>query len=199
MSNLIWNRVLLGSSFLGALSLAGFAPVAVAETITPTSLEAGNTLVQPSGASAEVNTVIAASTFNPAARDSGAVVDLRPNAAAEVDVAAVNLTPSDSAEIDGAEGVPVPSSTAVVNPPLILADQSISDLFDDIDQDSLARDELVPVEPEEAGALDYEETLGVVQSVDQLSDVSPTDWAYQALSQLIQNWNCIAWVPRWHL
>ena len=37
--------------------------------------------------------------------------------------------------------------------------------------------------------------MGVVPSIDQLADVSPTDWAYQALDELIRNWNCIAGYP----
>lgn len=60
---------------------------------------------------------------------------------------------------------------------------SVSELFSEISRDQLEVDNA-------EGA-----TLGVVQSVDQLSDVSPTDWAYQALSELIQNWNCIAGYP----
>ena len=40
-----------------------------------------------------------------------------------------------------------------------------------------------------------DDAIGQVLSVDQLSDVSPTDWAYQALSELIQNWNCISGYP----
>lgn len=38
-------------------------------------------------------------------------------------------------------------------------------------------------------------SLGQVTSVDQLSDVRPTDWAYEALSRLIENYGCIAGYP----
>ena len=76
---------------------------------------------------------------------------------------------------------------ADINSPVLVADRSLSDILDETYEESLDRDSLV--------SLDADDTLGVVQSVDQLTDVSPTDWAYQALSELIQNWNCIAGYP----
>ncbi|HIK54947.1 MAG TPA: iron uptake porin [Synechococcales cyanobacterium M55_K2018_004] len=39
------------------------------------------------------------------------------------------------------------------------------------------------------------EAIGLVTSVNQLSDVRPTDWAYEALSRLIENYGCIAGYP----
>ncbi len=38
-------------------------------------------------------------------------------------------------------------------------------------------------------------SMSQVTSVNQLSDVRPTDWAFQALSRLIQNYGCIAGYP----
>ncbi|HIK22152.1 MAG TPA: carbohydrate porin [Thermosynechococcus sp. M3746_W2019_013] len=38
-------------------------------------------------------------------------------------------------------------------------------------------------------------TMGQVTSVSQLSDVSPTDWAYQALASLVEKYGCIAGYP----
>lgn len=38
-------------------------------------------------------------------------------------------------------------------------------------------------------------SLAQVTSVNQLSDVRPTDWAYEALSRLIENYGCIAGYP----
>ncbi len=37
--------------------------------------------------------------------------------------------------------------------------------------------------------------LAQVTSVNQLSDVKPTDWAFQALQSLIQRYGCIAGYP----
>jgi len=39
------------------------------------------------------------------------------------------------------------------------------------------------------------ETIGQVTSVSQLSDVKPTDWAFQALQSLVERYGCIAGYP----
>jgi hypothetical protein len=61
--------------------------------------------------------------------------------------------------------------------PLLLAEQpattSVSDLIEDTDSDS----------------------VGQVTSVSQLSDVQPTDWAFQALQSLVERYGCIAGYP----
>ncbi len=60
-----------------------------------------------------------------------------------------------------------------VQQPLTLADQSVSDVMLDVQDDS----------------------IGQVTDVNQLSDVLPTDWAFQALQALITRWGCIAGYP----
>ncbi len=40
-----------------------------------------------------------------------------------------------------------------------------------------------------------EDSMGQVTSVSQLSDVRPTDWAYQALASLVEKYGCIAGYP----
>ncbi|WP_299041952.1 iron uptake porin [uncultured Thermosynechococcus sp.] len=40
-----------------------------------------------------------------------------------------------------------------------------------------------------------QESMGQVTSVSQLSDVRPTDWAYQALASLVEKYGCIAGYP----
>jgi len=40
-----------------------------------------------------------------------------------------------------------------------------------------------------------EDNLGQVTSVSQLSDVQPTDWAFQALQSLVERYGCIAGYP----
>ena len=41
----------------------------------------------------------------------------------------------------------------------------------------------------------YNDPLGQVTSVSQLSDISPTDWAFQALQSLIERYGCISGYP----
>lgn len=43
------------------------------------------------------------------------------------------------------------------------------------------------------------EPLAKVTSVSQLSDIQPTDWAFQALQSLVERYGCIAGYPDSHL
>ena len=45
------------------------------------------------------------------------------------------------------------------------------------------------------GQGDTEDALGQVTSISQLSDVQPTDWAFQALQSLVERYGCIAGYP----
>ncbi|MDR7992945.1 MULTISPECIES: iron uptake porin [unclassified Thermosynechococcus] len=47
----------------------------------------------------------------------------------------------------------------------------------------------------EAGRAATTSSMGQVTSVSQLSDVRPTDWAYQALASLVEKYGCIAGYP----
>lgn len=47
----------------------------------------------------------------------------------------------------------------------------------------------------EAGGVATTSSMGQVTSVNQLSDVRPTDWAYQALTSLVEKYGCIAGYP----
>ena len=51
------------------------------------------------------------------------------------------------------------------------------------------------VEIPSSGLDKYNDPLGQVTSVSQLSDVSPTDWAFQALQSLIERYGCISGYP----
>ena len=42
---------------------------------------------------------------------------------------------------------------------------------------------------------DYQTTLQQLSSIQQLRDVSPTDWSYQALRNLVENYGCIVGYP----
>ncbi|MBW4521665.1 MAG: iron uptake porin [Scytolyngbya sp. HA4215-MV1] len=46
-----------------------------------------------------------------------------------------------------------------------------------------------------SGEKDNQGTMGQVTSVSQLSDVQPTDWAFQALQSLVERYGCIAGYP----
>ena len=44
-------------------------------------------------------------------------------------------------------------------------------------------------------AIDYQDDLGQVTNVNQLRDVAPTDWAYEALRSLVARYSCIVGFP----
>ena len=45
------------------------------------------------------------------------------------------------------------------------------------------------------GVSDYAASADQVTSVTQFSDVYPTDWAYQALANLVETYGCVAGYP----
>lgn len=74
---------------------------------------------------------------------------------------------------------PVLAGVWFVSQPLSAQAQSVSSL----DQVTQYSTELAPV------------TIGQVTSVSQLSDVQPTDWAFQSLQSLVERYGCIAGYP----
>jgi len=63
----------------------------------------------------------------------------------------------------------------------------------DVELERRISSETTPVAPIEAAAAD--EPMEQVTSVTQLSDVRPTDWAYEALRSLVERYGCIAGYP----
>ena len=45
------------------------------------------------------------------------------------------------------------------------------------------------------GVSDYAASADQVTSVTQFADVDPTDWAYQALANLVEQYGCVAGYP----
>ncbi len=60
-------------------------------------------------------------------------------------------------------------------------------------------DALLPIDPHPTGSGNEPEptsnTIGQLTSASQLSDVQPTDWAYQALQSLVERYGCIVGYP----
>lgn len=50
-------------------------------------------------------------------------------------------------------------------------------------------------QPAEAGAIPIAPGMLQVTSVSQLTDVKPTDWAFQALQSLVERYGCIVGYP----
>ncbi len=52
-----------------------------------------------------------------------------------------------------------------------------------------------PIAPDSSNAPDSDDPMAQVNSISQLSDVQPTDWAFQALQNLVERYRCIAGYP----
>ncbi|MBD2139363.1 carbohydrate porin [Anabaena sp. FACHB-1237] len=52
-----------------------------------------------------------------------------------------------------------------------------------------------PILAQETLGLDASDSLGQITNVNQLEDVQPSDWAYQALASLVERYGCIAGYP----
>ncbi|MBW4632054.1 MAG: iron uptake porin [Iphinoe sp. HA4291-MV1] len=60
---------------------------------------------------------------------------------------------------------------------------------------AIAEETSTNLEIKEAGNTPQNKTMAQVTSVSQLSDVQPTDWAFQALQSLVERYGCIAGYP----
>jgi hypothetical protein len=75
--------------------------------------------------------------------------------------------------------------------------------IDPVPPDAAISPEAEPIEPSadaiapstNAPLLSAETSLGQITSVSQLTDVQPTDWAYQALQSLVERYGCIVGYP----
>jgi len=88
------------------------------------------------------------------------------------------------------------ASTPAPNPPMASdsSPSSLSGLLEQTEQyasmqDLEGRSNPTAINPESTGG------LGQVTSVTQMSDVSPTDWAYQSLQSLVERYGCIVGYP----
>lgn len=90
-----------------------------------------------------------------------------------------------AADVSAADLVPSQSATAVSNGTLQIADTSAP----------IVISQNAPAEAETQAAPATNDSLAQVTSVSQLSDVQPTDWAFQALQSLVERYGCIAGYP----
>lgn len=78
---------------------------------------------------------------------------------------------------------------------LVLSKQVIAEeyltIFSDLNEESPQSDTEILNKME----LEGEESIGQVNSVSQLRDVSPTDWAFEALKSLVERYGCIVGYP----
>jgi len=97
-----------------------------------------------------------------------------------------------AADVSAADLVPSQSATALSNGTLQIAEQPAPVI---ISQFAPAETESAPAEAQSQPAPTTNDSLAQVTSVSQLSDVQPTDWAFQALQSLVERYGCIAGYP----
>ncbi len=114
-----------------------------------------------------------------------AVADSLAVSSSKPDLASVKLTSNALAAIPL---VPL----AVKKPPTIAAQSPINTIPDSTTASTDVSNGVADLEPTEA---DADQSLSQVTSVSQLTDVRPTDWAFQALQSLVERYGCIAGYP----
>ena len=146
------------------------------------------------------NTVFAAETTAaqvpiPDAQEPIALSETQHQLAAETDAPsqAVSVVPPPETVVTGATAdtseSPLTATSNPPPPPLIASELKQSET-------PAARAEKNPLTPAETAAQSPDAaSMNQVTSVSQLSDVRPTDWAFQALQSLVERYGCIAGYP----
>lgn len=99
-----------------------------------------------------------------------------------------------AADVSAADLVPSQSATAVSNGTLQIAEKSAPIVISQF-APTETETQAAPAQTETQAAPATNDSLAQVTSVSQLSDVQPTDWAFQALQSLVERYGCIAGYP----
>lgn len=171
MSKLLWKSLIFSPAVLGATLLVSASGVRAANS---TSLIAADNLVPTEAAqlkAAEVKT----SEVQPIAKDS---------TASQLTVAAAQSAPA----------TPVPSDVEALAPSPVApaADTTIAQAAPSGSNESEILDQINRYNRE---GVNNTNAQGQVTNVSQLRDVSPGDWAYEALRSLVERYGCIAGYP----
>jgi Carbohydrate-selective porin, OprB family/S-layer homology domain len=149
-----------------AEKLAAIAPETSAAALPTAAIDINAAApIAPATTAAAIEPLAAVNKAEPSPQASDLAVESTPAPAAKTEVPAIASTPAPAAKVEIAQTAP-----AGMGGPIVPA----------------APQEL-PAEP--SGAMSQ------VTSVSQLSDVRPTDWAFQALQSLVERYGCIAGYP----
>lgn len=176
MSKTLWNWLLVKSTILGAAVLV---PASAIATETPVSKEAAQAKtaespileVHPDTFSASTVPTIATNETNK--RELPSVADIEQPVPITISdrssaVVEADQTPT-SSTLSTTESSPMPSNSSTLKQ--------------------------IESYTEPSSADDIDDTMEQVPSVSQLSDVKPSDWAFEALRSLIERYNCTTGYP----
>src|SRR5919199_1040438 len=198
MSRTLWYSLLVSPVIWGvALVLSdgaihGFAPLSAKATETFNATETR----KPTADSPVVSATSVMAKVSPTKQERLAVVDTKTSAAVNRGEGKTTV-----ADTEAAVAATMRESKATVADPVLGLTPSAMTLPEVIAQNSPAS---VPM-PTDANVLEpiesytnegsTNDTVEQVNSVTQLSDVQPTDWAYEALRSLVERYGCIAGYP----
>lgn len=195
MSKLLWKTLLVSPAVLGATLVVSTGAV---RAVDSTSVSSANELnpkeaVQPLTAEVEIQQPQRiASVTAPTAQQTQELSTTATKAPVEPTTAQVNVPAQvaitqnqqlNPASPESEALAPIPSVTPAVNPTLAQATPAApanSNVLDQINRYSREGNS---------------NTIDQVTNVTQLSDVSPGDWAYEALQSLVERYGCIAGYP----
>lgn len=206
MNRSFWNLLLVSPAILGLSTVTCGGAIAVEATATAVTNQLA--AAQPSESIAALVTEPVAETVaaTPAASEILAINSSSATAAPASEPAIAQATDANSTE-KLAKVEPDTSSAAVVLPQASdLAVQTSLNQAGNTQLPTAAKVEIAqtapaelsnPIVPAAPQAISTEESgaMSQVTSVSQLSDVRPTDWAFQALQSLVERYGCIAGYP----
>lgn len=217
MSKFLWNYLLISPAVLGATLVVSSSAIAAdaqaaAEATKPQIAETAITEISeanlnalaavPEGTAAQTIEAISEVPVSEiqsanAATDAKAVTD---NNAIAANTATETASEPNTASLAAVEPTVVQPETTVpavvaesAQPSLPKPAESVAQTTAPATQNPSATLEQLSQYSTEGAA--ESETQGQVTSVSQLSDVRPTDWAFQALQSLVERYGCIAGYP----
>ncbi|MBF2002503.1 MAG: carbohydrate porin [Synechococcales cyanobacterium M58_A2018_015] len=171
LPKVLWNSVLATPAVVGAALILS-SSAALAEVQPSTEAEALLNDIQISAVEGESSDSLLDIAAVPAATEA-APVEISPVAELETNVEVSEVTapavPAAAAPLEIAQAAPEPTAPATTETPSL--------------------DEIMEYSNEGTNSMSQ------VTSITQLSDVQPTDWAYQALQSLVERYGCIAGYP----
>jgi len=171
MSKVLWQSWLVSPAILGVLLLASLDALA---------LDGRNTLAFQEEVKQEAIAKRVKSHFGSDSKESALIATETPLAAVTTEPQSVdtnNISPTAEIKLENAKVFETEKTTPVAQVP---ADSSNSNVVEPINVDS------------NENATD---SLEQITNVSQLRDVSPRDWAYEALRSLVERYGCIAGYP----
>lgn len=178
LPKVLWNSVLATPALVGAALIVSSSAIA-ADVQSVGDADALSADIQTSDSDADKASVALLGT-----EPAGAPVEVA------VQAAPISVAPPAIAPAAAPEATEAVTPVAEIAPAPIQVAQSAPTQSMDQVTPAASLDQVMQYSSEGSG-----DTLSQVTSITQLSDVQPTDWAFQALQSLVERYGCIAGYP----